>query len=320
LTTGAAFYCVSDASYFLGAVGLVNSLRLLGHEEPVFLLDCGLAHEQREILAPHVTLVDAPPDAPPTLLKTIAPREHPAEVMVLADSDLIVTRPLSDLVASAADGSVVAFRNNMDRFVPEWGELLDLGEVRRHPYLSFAAVFMDGSLGASILEAIAERQARIDFDRGYWGRHDASYALLYADQDVFNATLGARVDPGRIVALDDRLAPTPPFSGLRVIDEASLRCAHADGLEPYVVHHYIVKPWLQPTHHGVYSRLLRRLLLGPDVTVKVPSREIPLRMRAGPLAYLDRKRVNAAERLRWHLREPLSDRLRPRGGGGSGTR
>jgi hypothetical protein len=34
----AAFYCVADERFFLGAVGLINSLRLVGHAEPIYLL------------------------------------------------------------------------------------------------------------------------------------------------------------------------------------------------------------------------------------------------------------------------------------------
>ena len=34
------------------------------------MLDCGLTPQQRELLAPHATLVPAPSDAPPYLLKT----------------------------------------------------------------------------------------------------------------------------------------------------------------------------------------------------------------------------------------------------------
>ena len=45
----AAFYCVADERYFLGAVGLINSLRLVGHTEPIFLLDCGLTAAQRRL-------------------------------------------------------------------------------------------------------------------------------------------------------------------------------------------------------------------------------------------------------------------------------
>jgi hypothetical protein len=71
--TDAAFYCMSSEVYFLGAVGLVNSLRLTGHTEPIYLLDCGLEPAHRALLEPHVTVVDAPRVEPPYLLRTVAP-------------------------------------------------------------------------------------------------------------------------------------------------------------------------------------------------------------------------------------------------------
>jgi len=36
-----AFYAVSDAAHFLGLVGLLNSLRMAGHHEPLFVADSG---------------------------------------------------------------------------------------------------------------------------------------------------------------------------------------------------------------------------------------------------------------------------------------
>ena len=307
----AAFYCVADSRYFLGAVGLVNSLRLVGHREPIYLLDCGLDDEQRRLLEGEVTLVGAPQHAPPTLLKTIAPLAHPADVMVLIDTDLIVTRRLEEPIAAAARGRVVAFRNDTERHVPEWGELLDLGPVRPQPYVSFALVAFDRALGTEVLRLLAERQAQIDFERTYWReRRITDYPLLYADQDVLNAILASRVEPDRLLALDQALAPLPPFSGLRVVDERALRCAYADGVEPYVVHHWLAKPWLEPTHHGVYSRLLRRLLVGEELAIRVPERLIPLRFRAGLRAYAERTRINVRERFRYHVREPLAARGR----------
>src|SRR5687767_1684065 len=95
-TRGAAFYCVADSRYFLGAVALVNSLRLVGHREPIHLLDCGLTDEQRELLSAEVVLVDGPANIAPALLKTIGPVAHPAEVVVMLDTDLIVTRSLAE--------------------------------------------------------------------------------------------------------------------------------------------------------------------------------------------------------------------------------
>ena len=74
-----------------------------------------------------------------------------------------------------------------------------------------------------------------------------------------------------------------------------------------------MKPWLEPTHHGVYSRLLRRLLIGDDLAVAVPADEVPPRLRTGLRAYADRKGTNVRERFRWHVREPLAARRRGRG-------
>ena len=300
--SGAAFYCVADERYFLGAVGLVNSLRVLGHREPVLVLDCGLTDAQRELLEPHVTLVPAPGEAPPTLLKAIAPLSRPSEAMVLLDSDLVVTRPLTEVVAGARRGRVVAFEHHRQRHDPRWGEVLGFGELPRRTYLDFAMLGVGGERGIEVLRQLGELQDRIDFERTMWGSHDMSYPLVYADQDVLNAIVAARVNEEDVVALDSRLAPVPPFEGLTVTGEAALRCSYDDGVEPLVVHHYVVKPWLEPTHHGVYSQLLRRLLIGDDVPIRVPEDRIPLRFRRGARAYLERTRVNAREQVRFRLR------------------
>jgi hypothetical protein len=308
---GAAFYCVADSRYFLGAVGMINSLRLLGHREPLYVLDGGLTSQQRELLAPHATLVPAPSDAPPYLLKTIAPLRHPAEVTVLIDTDMIVTRPLTELIGKAADGHVVGFRNNSNRFFPQWGELLDLGTAQRRPYVSVSLVLLGGELGSGVLRLLDDRQRRVDFDRTLYGRNDTGYPFLYPEQDVLNAIIATRAEADPLVAVDERFEVVPPFTGLEVLDAETLRCAFPDGAEPYVLHHFMTrKPWLHATEPGVYSRLLGRLLVAGDVEVRVPERMVPLRLRTGWSAALDRKRVQAQERLRWYVGEPLSARLR----------
>jgi hypothetical protein len=207
---------------------------------------------------------------------------------------------------------VVAFADTVQRFFPEWEELLDLGPLRRQTYLCSAAVCMDRSLGTEVLGLLEDRQRMVDFELTFWRRAVPEYPFGLADQDVLNAILATRVGPDRVDTLDARLAATPPFKGLRVIDDRSLRCAYEDGVEPFVVHHFVLKPWLDRVHHGVYSQLLRRLLVGPDLAVRVAESEIPLRMRTGAAAYLERKRVNLRQRLRWHVTDPLSARIAPR--------
>jgi hypothetical protein len=307
-----AFYCMSSEVYFLGAVGMINSLRLLGHTEPIHLLDCGLTPPHRELLEPHVTVVDAPADMPPFLLKTHAPREHPAEVQVLIDVDMVATRSLGPLIDRARDGAVIAVKDRMDRFVPEWGEVLDLGQLRETPYVSSGLVLLGRGVGREVLELVDDRLPRVEYDRSYFGRDEPGYLLSYVDQDVLNAVIAARVEPEDVEVLDPRLVPVPPFRRLRIADLDTLRCRFDDGLEPYVIHHFIVKPWLEPVYHSVYSRLLSRLLLGDDVAIRVPREELPLRLRDGLLAGLERGRVNAVDLARWYARDVLPEWLRAR--------
>lgn len=305
--TSAAFYCMSSEIYFLGAVGLVNSLRLTGHTEPIYLLDCGLEPAHRALLEPHVTVVDAPRDAPPYLLKTVAPLAHPAPVQVLIDVDMIATRSLKPLIERAGEGRVIAVKDRLDRFVDDWGDELDIGPVRKSPYLSSGLVFLGGARGREVIELVDDRISRVDYERSYFERDLEDYPFRYLDQDVLNAVLGARLDPAEIVALDRRAAATPPFTRLRLLDEATLRCAYRDGVEPYVIHHFIVKPWLEEIYHGVYSRLLSRLLTGDDVAVRVPAEEVPLRLRRGLRAVVERGRVSLFDLTRWYARNVIPE-------------
>jgi hypothetical protein len=298
----AAFYCVADERYFLGAVGLVNSLRLVGHAEPIHLLDCGLTGAQRELLGPEVGFVDGPRDAAPHVLKAIAPRARPAATMALIDADMIVTRPLTELFEQAAPGRAVAGDAELDRFCPEWGDLLGLGPVERRPYVSTGLVVLGGDLGREVVELVDERRDAVDWEQTFWRRNVADYPLVHADQDLINAVLAARAAPDQVIAFDPRLSPAPPFEGVRIADERTLRCETADGAEPYVIHHWLAKPWLEPTHDGVYSRLLRRLLSGDDVAVRVPDEAVPRWLRTGPLAGAERLGINARERWRARAR------------------
>jgi hypothetical protein len=278
---------------------MLNSLRRLGHDEPIFVLDCGLTEGQRSMLAPHATVVPAPDDSPPWLLKATAPRLHPADVVVLIDTDILVTRPLNALIHKAGHGHVIGFRNNSNRFFNEWGELLGLGKARPRPYVSSSLVFMGGSVGSEVLLLMDRLRGRVDFQRTFWRDNDPEYPFLLGDQDILNAILATRLDPGQVVELEPRFEAVPPFAGLSVVDEEELKCSYEDGVEPYVLHHFLSKPWLEPTIPGVYSQLLMRLLRGSDVALRVPDRKLPLHLRPGLRA--------AAER--WY-RGPLSAGVR----------
>jgi hypothetical protein len=285
MTDATAFYCVCDSRYFLGAVAMLNSLRIVGHREPVFVLDCGLSDPERGLLSREATLVPAPEGAPPWLLKGLAPRRHAADAMVLIDADIIVTRDLTPLIEDARRGRVVAFENHSDRFFPEWGELLGLGAARRRQYVSSSLVCLGGALGSEVVGLVDDLRDRVDFSRSWWRDNEADYPFLFADQDVLNAILATRVDPTLVTEVDERLEAVTPYDGLGIADAATLRCEYQDGVEPFVVHHFLpLKPWLEPAIPGVYTELLERLLRGDDVAIRVPDRRLPLHLRRGVIA------------------------------------
>jgi lipopolysaccharide biosynthesis glycosyltransferase len=223
--------------------------------------------------------------------------------MVLIDADIIVTRPLTELLDAALANRVVGFENDRQRFVAEWGELLDLGTARPRPYVSSGLFVLGGAVGAEVLGLMDDRQRRVDMDRTLFGRNDPGYAFLYPEQDVLNAILATRVEPARVQTLPNRLAPNPPFEGLRLVDRDALRCAYHDEEEPFVLHHFQRKPWLVPMYHGIYSRLLARALLGDGLEVRVPPDWVPLRFRDGLLARTERARVNIVDVFRRYVLE-----------------
>jgi hypothetical protein len=281
MTQPAAFYCVTGRDFFPGVVALLNSLRLVGHTEPLHVLDCGMDPHQRARLAKHATVVPATSADPPSMQKLVLPELHPAEVRVLCDADLIVTRPLDELLETAAARGVVAFENDTPRHFPEWGELLGLGRIRPAPYVSSGAVFAGGDAGVEALRLLGERQGSVDPERTWLGSATEREPFYYLDQDVLNAVLHSRIPPEELTILDARMAPIPPFAGVRLRDAASLRCEYRDGTAPYLLHHCFRKPWLVPVRSNPYSRLLTRLLLGPDVPLRLDPGELPRRLRGG---------------------------------------
>ena len=311
-----AFYTVSNARHFLGLVALLNSLRLAGHDEPLLVADCGLEGWQRELLAPHAEVDTVASTRPPHLLKPVLARQHPAETMALVDSDVVVLRPLDELLAGSK--GVVAFADPVShRFHPEWASLLGLPPLRPGSYVNSGLVVLSGARGRAILDLVSEKQELVDVegtrDRG--GRPQSPF--YYADQDVWNAVLASSVDEAELDVQPADLAPHPPFRGLRPVAPGGLRMAYEDGREPFVLHHVDRKPWLVSTRANAYSRLLPRLLLGDDVALRLPPDRVPSRFRAGLSGALARAGAEAGAlaygtRGRLGLRRRFAQRHRAR--------
>jgi hypothetical protein len=303
-----AFYAVCDSRFFPGLVALLNSLRLLGHDEPTFILDTGLTPDQRSRLADHVTLIPAPrPDAS-VLLTPLGPSMHPAEIQVLIDVDIIVTQPLTELIEAARAGQIVGVVDDPpihDRFFREWEQMLDMPGLCPRPYLNAGQLVVPERLGQKLFPLWMNAQEKVDLKDTRYGRGQLSDPFYFADQDVLNAILAGHFEPGEILTIEHRLAPYPPFPGLRLIDEQRLVCRYQDGVQPFVLHHILAKPWLKATRSTIYLQLLRRLLLGSDVALRMAPSELPLRLRGGRLAALDRRRANLQVMIYHNFRRQL---------------
>ena len=167
-----------------------------------------------------------------------------------------------------------------------------------------------GATGAEVLRLLDDRQRAVDFARTPYGGGDEDYPFTYPEQDVLNAILSTRADPGASSRSIAGLLRRRRTGELRAKDVDTLRCAYPDGAEPYVLHQYVRKPWLERMYHGIYSQLLSRLLLGDDVALQVPEDTVPLRLRSGPRARADRALADAVDLTRWYVTEVVPRRLR----------
>jgi len=302
------FFTVADSRYWIGAVALVNSLRLAGHDDDVVVLDAGFTPRQRARLDGVVEVVPAPAVRAPFLARWMLPLERPGGVQVLLDADLVAVRSLAPAIEEAARGRVVAFVDRLaSRGFSEWEDVAG-AQAYPLPYVNSGFVALPEDLGPELLPRVREGQERVDLGAArLLGRGDVSHPFHFPDQDVLNGVLRALVPPDRLVALDHALAPTEPWDEVRVEDVDRLRCVGPGGSDPYLVHVVGAKPWLANVAPTAYETLLPRLLTGDDVTIRLRPSELPLRVRWPRLVGRDAAARRVARRLR--LRKALS-RLR----------
>lgn len=275
------FFTVADSRYWFGAVALVNSLRLAGHEEPVVVLDGGLSRAQRTRLEVAAEVVAPPsPTRAPFLAKWLLPLMRGSSAPVLLDADLVVTQSLSPLLAEIERGRVVAFVDRLStRAFAEWDALVG-EQVHPHPYVNSGFIGLPADLAPTILERVREAQEKVDLAAArLLGHGSVEDPYHFPDQDTWNATFRALVPPERLLALDHRLAPTEPWDVVAVEDVETLSCVNPDGSKPHVVHVVGPKPWLANVAPTAYEQLLPRLVLRSDVTIQIGRRELPARLR-----------------------------------------
>ena len=313
--TEVAYYTAADARFFPGVVALLNSLRLRGEDAPLFVVDCGLTRRQRERLSAHTTLIPTNESLHPSCQKATGPLSYPAELMVVVDSDIILTRSLAPLFEDARMGNIVGFEDKFfrDRTFEEWS-LLGFGAPAKRRYANAGLLIFSETTADELLPTFVELQEQllVDPSRAHYGGAPRSSGhsnpFYFADQDILNALFSTRFD-GRVVTLDHRLAPVPPFEGLEVPDDDPLSCSYADAVRPFALHHIMDKPWLSPIEPNAYSEILRRVVTAPAAPIRLDGRDIPLRLTDSRLAPVARWWLAARLGLHRHLRGRLG--LRP---------
>ncbi len=287
-----AFFTVTDRRFFPGTVALLNSLRLTGHVQPLVVLDCGLTARQRDLLQPHAQLVDPPADdgINPILLKSFPHLLDPQGSVVIIDSDMIVTQSLDHVLAAAEKGHVCAVIAGLaDRWFSEWQTIFELdAPPRRQSYVNSGFVAFSAARWPELLPQWWSFCQRIHGSPASWAKGLAA-PLGHLDQDALNVILMSTVPASALELYPPQVAPqrSEMLRAVRVIDKRSLAC-HSGGRPTMVLHgsgrpkpwerRAWRKPWWWPK---AYASLVRRLLVEPDITLRMPPEELPLWLRPG---------------------------------------
>lgn len=293
------YFTVADAGFFLGLVAMVNSLALTGNRGRIVVRDGGLTPRQRALVAPHVELFQPPPAPeghPPELHAPFPHLLAPRGVVVLIDSDMMVTSSLDELLGSAASGRICMFSDyqaDRDRWFAEWQEGFGLSRPpRRQPYLNAGLLAFSTDHHPRLLEWYYEATAKVPPERTR-GRAPKTGPQPYldGDQDALNAVLMSEVPDGAVKEYPQHAAPTAErLMWVDVVDPERLAC-EVRGTPTLVLHQtsgpkpFQRRGWKRVRANG-YVKLLPRVLFAPDVPIRLDPATVPLWIRPGRLGAL----------------------------------
>ena len=307
-------YTVANERFFPGLLGLVSSLRVHGHEGPIVVADAGLTPAQTKALSNAVLLVQLPPDLPPIYAKPVAPLEHPDDVMLFLDADMLCVRPLDELVTAVRAGSILAIedigRPELSRETwSQWEKQLKLGPLHQTTYLNSGFFALPRLDGVGFFNTLAKCLDRVDPSETLLRAEstlDFSLPFFLVDQDIANAILASAQFRDRVVILPYRCAPHAPFRGIKVAP--GLSCIDAEGNEPFFLHHALQKPWSESLPTNPYTELLVKFIHDARAP-NVSERDLPLFLRDGRIARAARMLRSVRGHTRAHVRGRLG--LRP---------
>ena len=255
-----------------------------------------------------------PPDLPPIYAKPGAPLEHPDDVMLFLDADMLCVRPLDELVTAVRAGSILAIEDigrpgSPEKHGANGKNSSSWGRCARRPTSTAVSLRFRGSMESAFFNTLAKCLDRVDLSETLLRAEstlDFSLPFFLVDQDIANAILASAQFRDRVVILPYRCAPHAPFRGIKVAP--GLSCIDAEGNEPFFLHHALQKPWSESLPTNPYTELLVKFIHDARAP-NVSERDLPLFLRDGRIARAARMLRSVRGHTRAHVRGRLG--LRP---------
>ena len=285
-------FTIADSKYFIGLIAMLASLRRQGHDFPVVVLDLGLTSPQREVLERDfgVGLVEQSEivGLHPYLLGSFPHLLEPEGIFVYLDADVIVTRPLDDLIAAAADGMLCVFADEIvaGRWFEEWESGLSLrGPLRDGPYVNLGCLVYSTEQFPDLLrrwwECTGELPDTLTFPM------DWSEPFAFGDQDVLNALLMSEVAADRQWVLPPETQPMRPeqLARTKLVNAQTLACTY-QGRSTALLHPVSKpKPWQpqdrQALYGSGYEQCLRELVACSAGSIRASGTPLPTWLQPG---------------------------------------
>jgi hypothetical protein len=279
----------ADSRFFLGAVAMLDSLRLSGNAAPAFVIDMGLRPEERERLTATAQVLTLPQELlglHPQLAKATADLFWSSGIVVHVDSDMIVTSQLDDLIEWAAAGRIAVHPDHeitKGRQFEEWTRTFELrAPLRPQRYVNSALLALSLDHWPNFMERWRRACIRLP---AAWPSQGFVGPFGSADQDALNALLMSEIPPEATwIGSEGRTVHADGLREVEIVDARSLTCRYR-GAAPVVLHaggnpkSWERRGWRRVRADDAYVRLLGRLLFDRDVRVPVQPREVPLWLR-----------------------------------------